>query len=87
MSAGQAPPSASSVVSSIPKLWRWKSVVSPSIVPSGISPSLFVLSPVWCSRPMTGIHLAPCHDEFRSPRSEYVRQVALEKTTWENALK
>ncbi|GFY18491.1 hypothetical protein TNCV_2397181 [Trichonephila clavipes] len=25
--------------SSIPKLWKWRSVMSPSIVPSGISPS------------------------------------------------
>ncbi|GFY01604.1 hypothetical protein TNCV_2607881 [Trichonephila clavipes] len=65
---------------SMPKLWRWKSMVSPSIVPSGISPSEFVLSPVWCSRPTTGVLLAPCHDEFCGPRSDYVRQVALETT-------
>ncbi|GFX01312.1 hypothetical protein TNCV_3729811 [Trichonephila clavipes] len=26
----------------------------------------------------TGVLLAPCHDEFRGPRSDYVRQVALE---------
>ncbi|GFV93448.1 hypothetical protein TNCV_1987631 [Trichonephila clavipes] len=26
--------------------------------------------------------LAPCHDEFRGPRSDYVRQVALETTTY-----
>ncbi|GFV58570.1 hypothetical protein TNCV_2897471 [Trichonephila clavipes] len=31
-------------------------------------------------RPTTGVHLAPCHDEFRGPRSDYVRQVALETT-------
>ncbi|GFU50005.1 hypothetical protein TNCV_2362751 [Trichonephila clavipes] len=33
----------------------------------GTSPSEFVLSPVWCSRPrpITGVLLAPCHDEFR----------------------
>ncbi|GFX00239.1 hypothetical protein TNCV_297281 [Trichonephila clavipes] len=30
---------------------------------------------------MTGVLLAPCHDEFRGPRSDFVRQVALEKTT------
>ncbi|GFU59667.1 hypothetical protein TNCV_3186351 [Trichonephila clavipes] len=30
---------------------------------------------------MTGVPLAPCHDEFRGPRSDYVRQVALETTT------
>ncbi|GFU20231.1 hypothetical protein TNCV_1788211 [Trichonephila clavipes] len=46
-----------------------------------ISPSLFVLSPVWYSRPATGVLLAPCHDEFRGPRSHYVRQVALEAAT------
>ncbi|GFT40365.1 hypothetical protein TNCV_3115451 [Trichonephila clavipes] len=33
-----------------------------------------VLSPVWCSRPMTGVPLATCHDEFRGPRSDYIRQ-------------
>ncbi|GFU48843.1 thrombospondin-3b [Trichonephila clavipes] len=33
-----------------------------------------VLSPVWCSRPTTGVLLAPCHDEFSGPRSDYVRQ-------------
>ncbi|GFY10665.1 hypothetical protein TNCV_2194861 [Trichonephila clavipes] len=30
--------------------------------------------PVWCSRPTTGVLLAPCHDEFRGPRFDYVRQ-------------
>ncbi|GFV48367.1 hypothetical protein TNCV_2512671 [Trichonephila clavipes] len=25
-------------------------------------------------RPTTGVLLAPCHDEFRGPRSDYVRQ-------------
>ncbi|GFU28503.1 uncharacterized protein TNCV_1410401 [Trichonephila clavipes] len=46
-----------------------------------ISPSSIVLSPVWYSRPTTGVLLAPCHDEFRGSRSDYVRQVALETTT------
>ncbi|GFW64038.1 hypothetical protein TNCV_707431 [Trichonephila clavipes] len=27
------------------------------------------------------VHLAPCHHEFRGPRSDYVRQVALATTT------
>ncbi|GFW67715.1 hypothetical protein TNCV_3445871 [Trichonephila clavipes] len=27
-------------------------------------------------RPTTGVLLAPCHDDFRGPRSDYVRQVA-----------
>ncbi|GFV81591.1 potassium voltage-gated channel protein Shaw [Trichonephila clavipes] len=40
----------------------------------GISPSYIVLSPVWCLRPTTGVLLAPCYDEFRGPRSDYVRQ-------------
>ncbi|GFY03394.1 uncharacterized protein TNCV_1173521 [Trichonephila clavipes] len=50
-----------------------------------ISPRKFVLSPVWCSRPSpkTGVLLARCHDEFREPRSDYVRQVALATTTTE----
>ncbi|GFU44237.1 hypothetical protein TNCV_367781 [Trichonephila clavipes] len=66
----------------MPKLWKWRSVVSPSIVPSGISLNKILLSPLWCSRlrQTTGVHLAPCHDEFRGPRSDYVRQVALETT-------
>ncbi|GFV91045.1 hypothetical protein TNCV_1249271 [Trichonephila clavipes] len=33
------------------------------------------------NRPTTGVLLAPCHDEFRGPRSDYVRQVALKTTT------
>ncbi|GFX10928.1 hypothetical protein TNCV_511881 [Trichonephila clavipes] len=32
-------------------------------------------------RPTTGVVLAPCHDEFLSPRSDYFRKVALETTT------
>ncbi|GFX93920.1 uncharacterized protein TNCV_3412831 [Trichonephila clavipes] len=28
----------------------------------------------------------PCHDEFRGPRSDYVRQVALATTTTENII-
>ncbi|GFV16416.1 hypothetical protein TNCV_1525621 [Trichonephila clavipes] len=40
-------------------------------------------NPQGCSRPKptTGVHLAPCHDEFRGPRSDCVRQVALETAT------
>ncbi|GFX53084.1 hypothetical protein TNCV_1655431 [Trichonephila clavipes] len=75
--------------SSRPKLWVWRSVVSPSIVKN------FNLShrrefhraksyypPVWCSRlrPTTGVPLAHSHDEFRGPRSDTVRQVALATT-------
>ncbi|GFX55245.1 hypothetical protein TNCV_1157021 [Trichonephila clavipes] len=32
-------------------------------------------------RPTTGVLLVPCHDEFRGPRSDYIRQVALATTT------
>ncbi|GFX99030.1 hypothetical protein TNCV_4302051 [Trichonephila clavipes] len=32
-------------------------------------------------RPTTGVLLAPCHDEFRGPQSDYIRQVALATTT------
>ncbi|GFW44417.1 hypothetical protein TNCV_1748461 [Trichonephila clavipes] len=37
----------------------------------------------WCSRPrpITGVLLAPSHDEFRGPRSDYVKLVALATTT------
>ncbi|GFY35910.1 uncharacterized protein TNCV_4842821 [Trichonephila clavipes] len=31
-------------------------------------------------RPTTSVLLAPCHDEFRGPRSDFVRQVALTTT-------
>ncbi|GFW02133.1 putative transposable element [Trichonephila clavipes] len=48
------------------------------IVEVGISPRKFSLSPVWCSRPTTGVLLAPCHNEFRGPRSDYVRQGLVE---------
>ncbi|GFU84787.1 hypothetical protein TNCV_2127281 [Trichonephila clavipes] len=36
-----------------------------------------VLSPVWCSRPTTGVPLAHAN-EFRGPRSDCVRHVASE---------
>ncbi|GFU41448.1 uncharacterized protein TNCV_4585971 [Trichonephila clavipes] len=32
------------------------------------------------ARPTTGVHPAPCHKEFLGPRSDYVKQVALETT-------
>ncbi|GFX26360.1 hypothetical protein TNCV_949581 [Trichonephila clavipes] len=56
----------------------WKiDVVSPSIVLRGsfTEPSL---SPVKANDKRTS---CPCHDEFRGPRSDYVRQVALATTT------
>ncbi|GFX77958.1 uncharacterized protein TNCV_909751 [Trichonephila clavipes] len=49
----------------------------------GISPSSFVLSPVWCPRPKptTGLLLAPYHDELRGFCSNYGKQVVLATTT------
>ncbi|GFV48603.1 uncharacterized protein TNCV_5068881 [Trichonephila clavipes] len=49
----------------------------------GISPSLFLLLPVGCSRPWStmGVLLAPCHSELHGYCSDYVRQVALATTT------
>ncbi|GFV12742.1 uncharacterized protein TNCV_1367121 [Trichonephila clavipes] len=67
----------------ISKLWRWRSVVSPSIVPLGNFAEL--IRTVTCmvlTRPTTGVLLDPYHDEFRGPRSDYVRQVALATTTY-----
>ncbi|GFW25027.1 hypothetical protein TNCV_3155301 [Trichonephila clavipes] len=41
-----------------------------------------VLSPIWCSKLLltAGVYLTLCHDEFRGPRSDTVKQVALEAT-------
>ncbi|GFW74123.1 hypothetical protein TNCV_4176681 [Trichonephila clavipes] len=63
------------------KLWRWRYIVSPSIVLTGNFAEL--IRTVSCSRSTTGVLLATCHDEFRRPRSDYVRQVGLETTTTE----
>ncbi|GFX09303.1 hypothetical protein TNCV_1887161 [Trichonephila clavipes] len=84
----------------MPKLWRWKSVESSSIVKkSDLSHSLWKHSffifenftdlnrTVTCIRPTAGVHLAPCHDEFRGPRSVSVNQVALATTTTTNLSK
>ncbi|GFT95406.1 hypothetical protein TNCV_3326731 [Trichonephila clavipes] len=50
--------------------------------PFGIFSNEIVLTHVCCSRlrPTTGVHLTPCQDEFHEPRSDYVREVALETT-------
>ncbi|GFV32456.1 uncharacterized protein TNCV_1677421 [Trichonephila clavipes] len=63
------------------KILMGKSVVSPSIVPFGE----YRRANSYChlyggSRLMTGILLASCDDEFCVPRSDYVKQVALETT-------
>ncbi|GFU98407.1 transposable element Tc1 transposase [Trichonephila clavipes] len=44
--------------------------------------SLFVLSPVWLSMPATSVHLAACHDEFRWPRYDHVRQLGFLEEEW-----
>ncbi|GFW28084.1 tryptophan 5-hydroxylase 1 [Trichonephila clavipes] len=48
---------------------------------AGLYSTLFlIVAPPWHagdSRPTTGLPLAPCHDEFRGPRSDYVRQHSL----------
>ncbi|GFW45634.1 hypothetical protein TNCV_3245721 [Trichonephila clavipes] len=84
--------------SSTPKLWRWRSVLSPSIVKnSNLSQRLWQHSFLpfrnftELNRTVTCMVLkakandrrtsSPCHDKFRGPRSDYVRQVALEITT------
>ncbi|GFW13032.1 histone-lysine N-methyltransferase SETMAR [Trichonephila clavipes] len=57
-------------------------VVSPSIVPSG-KVSLSLNRTVTCMvlKANDRRTSCPCHDEFRGPRSDYVRQVALATTT------
>ncbi|GFV22679.1 hypothetical protein TNCV_2078691 [Trichonephila clavipes] len=57
--------------------------MSPFIVPSGNFAELFrtVTCMVLKARPTAGVLLAPCHDEFRGSRSDYVRQMALGTTT------
>ncbi|GFX27887.1 hypothetical protein TNCV_3083101 [Trichonephila clavipes] len=53
-------------------------VVSPSIIPSGNFAELNCTVPCMV---LKANRRTPCHDEFRGPRSNYVRQVALETTT------
>ncbi|GFY18508.1 hypothetical protein TNCV_2397351 [Trichonephila clavipes] len=57
------------------KLRRWRKVVSPSIGPSG---NFAELNPTVTSMVLKANdrRLAPCHDEYRGPQSDYVRQVA-----------
>ncbi|GFU91444.1 hypothetical protein TNCV_2542121 [Trichonephila clavipes] len=65
--------------SSIAKLWRWRWVVSPSIVPSGNFAELIrtVTCRVLKAQANDRHTSSPLHDEFRGPHSDYVRQVAL----------
>ncbi|GFV12526.1 hypothetical protein TNCV_2275721 [Trichonephila clavipes] len=64
-------------VSSMPKLCRWRWMVSPSIVSSRNFAKLIHTFTCMGSRPTTRVLLAPLHDEFRGSRSDYVRQVVL----------
>ncbi|GFY11643.1 hypothetical protein TNCV_4231121 [Trichonephila clavipes] len=68
----------------------WWTGGSPLPIPSltiGMELSQIVLSPVWFSmlRLTTGVHPALCRDEFREPRSDTVRLVALVTTTTEGS--
>ncbi|GFV44121.1 hypothetical protein TNCV_3572421 [Trichonephila clavipes] len=53
-------------------------VVSPSIVPSGNFAELNRTVTCMVLKANDRRTSCPCHDEFRGPRSAYVRQVALE---------
>ncbi|GFX18436.1 hypothetical protein TNCV_4307361 [Trichonephila clavipes] len=53
-------------------------VVSPSIVPSGNFVELNRTVTCMVLKANDRRTSCPCHDEFRGPRSDYVRQVALE---------
>ncbi|GFW12822.1 hypothetical protein TNCV_3885321 [Trichonephila clavipes] len=53
-------------------------VVSPSIVPSGNFAELNRTVTCMVLKANVRRTSCPCHDEFRGPRSDYVRQVALE---------
>ncbi|GFX71947.1 hypothetical protein TNCV_1443701 [Trichonephila clavipes] len=54
----------------------WEALTTPRIfsLKTGVEQSKIVQSPVWYSRPWlpTGVHQAPCHDEFRGPGSDAV---------------
>ncbi|GFV43108.1 hypothetical protein TNCV_1410051 [Trichonephila clavipes] len=57
------------------KLWRWRSVVSPSIVSSGNFAELNGTVTCMVLKANDRRTSCPCHDEFRGPRSDYVRQI------------
>ncbi|GFU20234.1 hypothetical protein TNCV_1788231 [Trichonephila clavipes] len=61
---------------SMPRLWRWRSVVSSSIFPSGE----FRRANSYCHLYGAQRQGPTCHDEFRGPRSNYARQMALATT-------
>ncbi|GFU83500.1 secernin-1 [Trichonephila clavipes] len=56
-------------------------VVSPSIVPSGNFAQLNRTVTCMVLKANDRRTSCPCHDEFRGPRSDYVRQVALATIT------
>ncbi|GFT15337.1 hypothetical protein TNCV_3263941 [Trichonephila clavipes] len=55
-----------------------REVVSPSIVPSGNFAELNRTVTCMVLKANDRRTSCPCHDEFRGPRSDYVRQVTLE---------
>ncbi|GFT58713.1 hypothetical protein TNCV_1360771 [Trichonephila clavipes] len=59
-------------------------VVSPSTVPSGNFAELNRTVTCMVLKANDRRTSCPCHDEFREPRSDYVRQVASENTTTTN---
>ncbi|GFU67090.1 hypothetical protein TNCV_4969391 [Trichonephila clavipes] len=64
---------------------RWEVPTTPRVfyLTIWVELSLIVLSHVWCSKLWltTGVHLALSQNEFRGPRSDVIRQVALVATT------
>ncbi|GFV68962.1 hypothetical protein TNCV_3988791 [Trichonephila clavipes] len=58
------------------KLWRWR--YESSIVPSGVSQSLNRTVTCMVLKANDRRTSCPCHDEFRGPRSDYVRQTGNE---------
>ncbi|GFT56084.1 hypothetical protein TNCV_811401 [Trichonephila clavipes] len=62
-------------------------VVSPSIIPSGNFAELNRTVTCMVLKANDRRTSCPCHDEFRGPRSDYVRQVALENNNKQLSLK
>ncbi|GFU06271.1 hypothetical protein TNCV_4765681 [Trichonephila clavipes] len=61
-------------------------VVSPSIVPSGNFAELNRTVTCMVLKANDRRTSCPCHDEFRGPRSDYVRWVALENNNNNNSI-
>ncbi|GFV64156.1 secernin-1 [Trichonephila clavipes] len=64
------------------KLWRWRQRSCRHLSSlRGVSPSLNRTVTCMVLKANDRRTSCPCHDEFRGPRSDYVRQVALVTTT------